>query len=220
MELQIIRPGLVGYKEAYDLQTSLLARRQQKEIPDTLILLQHPPVITIGKRGKETDVLINPAVLQERGIELHETDRGGEVTYHGPGQIVGYLIFDVTNHEKDLHLFVSRLEQVFINLLQETYGIQAGRDSEHTGVRVGNEKITAIGIAVRRWVSMHGFAFNTETNLDYFSLIVPCGIRDKGVTSLHKLTSAPILLHRVEEQIIEQIVRIYGFTNWREVKRH
>ncbi len=216
MKLEVIRPGQIPYQDAFELQTELQAKRTAGAIPDTLILLEHPPVITIGKRGNEADVLISPEMLSAAGVELYETNRGGEVTYHGPGQIVGYLIFDVTGHGKDLHRFVHSLEQVFIDLLDGEYGIQAGRDKEHTGVWVGNEKITAIGIAVRKWVTMHGFAFNVSTNLDHFSLIVPCGIRDKGVTALNRLIDAPEEIPRVQERIIEYFIKVYGFTSWEE----
>jgi len=217
MDLQILRPGKLAYKPAYELQTSLLAKRQEGEIPDTLILLEHPPVITIGKRGNEADVLLNTAALNERGIELYETNRGGEVTYHGPGQIVGYLIFDVAAHGRDLHQFVQNLEQVFINLLTSEYNIEAGRVPGHTGVWVGHEKITAIGIAVRRWVSMHGFAFNVNTDMDYFSYIIPCGIRDKGITSLEKLLGKSQDISSAEECIIDQMKKMYGFSEWTEI---
>lgn len=221
MKLEVIRPGTLPYQQAYELQTDLQTRRGNGEIPDTLILLEHPPVITIGKRGKETDVLIPSDRLEAEGVELYETNRGGEVTYHGPGQIVGYLIFNAAEHGKDLHLFVHALEQVFIDLLGGTYGIDAGRDPDHTGVWVGNEKITAIGIALRRWITMHGFAFNVQTNLDHFSLIIPCGIRDKGITSLAKLfrergIDANVDIPAVQDRIIDYFVKVYGFTTWEE----
>lgn len=216
MKLDVVRPGRVPYNEAYELQQDLQAKRIEGDIPDTLLLLEHPPVITVGKRGKEGDVLLSPDMLAAQGVELYETNRGGEVTYHGPGQIVGYLLFDVADHGKDLHRFVTDLEQVFIDLLRGEYGIEARRDPDHTGVWVENEKITAIGIAVRKWVSMHGFAFNVSTNLDHFSLIVPCGIRDKGITSLNRLLPGPTDIREVQDRIIEYILKIYGFTTWKE----
>ena len=161
-------------------------------------------------------MLMSPDMLAAEGVELYETNRGGEVTYHGPGQIVGYLIFDAAEHGKDLHQFVHNLEQVFIDLLGGEYGIRAGRDEKHTGVWVGNEKITAIGIALRKWITMHGFAFNVAANLDRFSLIVPCGIRDRGVTALNRLIETPAEIPRVQEQIVEYFIKIYGFTSWEE----
>lgn len=204
--------GRIGYQDALDLQVSLNRRRQNGEIGDTLLLLEHDPVITRGKRGKESDILLSKEALEAQGFAVYETSRGGEVTYHGPGQIVGYAIIDIRDHGKDLHLFVRNIEEVFISLLRDDYGITARRDREHTGVWVEHEKITAVGIAVRKWVSMHGFAFNVNTNLEHFRTIVPCGIRDKGVTSLAKLTGRKHDLRRVQEEVAACFRKIFKFS--------
>jgi lipoyl(octanoyl) transferase len=204
--------GKIGYQDALELQFSLNRKRQEGKIGDTLLLLEHYPVITRGKRGKETDILFSKEALESRGFEVYETNRGGEVTYHGPGQIVGYAIIDIAEHGKDLHLFVRNIEEVFISLLRDEYGLTARRDRDHTGVWVENEKITAIGIAVRKWVSMHGFAFNVNTELDHFETIVPCGIRDKGVTSLAKLTGRSPDIKTVQKQVADYFRRIFGFS--------
>ena len=212
MDLAIHKLGLVDYERAYTLQKKLLEKRQQDEIGDTLLLLEHPPVITLGKRGRDTDVLVSPDILAKMGVAVCEIERGGEATYHGPGQIVGYMFIDLAGHGKDIRRFIRNLEEVFIQLLDQEYGITAGRDTEHTGVWVGDTKITAIGIAIRKGVTMHGFAFNVNTNLDHFKWIVPCGIRDKGVTSLQMLTGEQQEMDKVIDGVARSFCRVYGYT--------
>jgi lipoyl(octanoyl) transferase len=211
MELTIIQPGRVPYGKALEMQYDLLAKRQEDKIKDTLILLEHDPVITMGKRGNHDDILAEKEYLKEIGTEIFEIERGGEVTYHGPGQIVGYLIINLYNHQRKIRSFVEKLEGIFIELLENTYGIKAGRDSEHTGVWVGNEKITAIGIAIKKGVTMHGFAFNINTDLSHYNWIVPCGIHDRGVTSLQKLTGRVQPIEKVQEQIVTFFCRTFGY---------
>ncbi|HYZ94095.1 MAG TPA: lipoyl(octanoyl) transferase LipB [Actinomycetota bacterium] len=189
-ELHVERLGLVPYSEAWALQTELHGRRARREIPDTLLLLEHPHVYTIGRRGAADDVLWDDETLRARGVEVVETDRGGQVTYHGPGQLVGYPIIDL-GPGADLVAYVRRLEDVLMATLTR-FGIAGTRDPGNTGVWVGAAKIAAIGVRVTRSVTKHGFALNVSPDLSYFAGIVPCGIFDKGVTSIQaELGEAP-----------------------------
>lgn len=187
--IQIARLGRVDYGEALRLQESLLELRRQDKIGDTLILLEHPPVITLGRRGAYSNILLPIDSLEKQGVKVYEVTRGGDVTYHGPGQIVGYPIIKLSKEGADLKLFVQNIMSVFTNLLKDEFGIVAGMDEKkYTGVWVGDNKITAIGIAVSHFVTMHGFAFNVNTDLSHYKWINPCGITDKGITSLQQLT--------------------------------
>ena len=211
MQLKIIRLGRVDYKEALDIQEKLLAKRQAGEIADVLLLLEHPPVLTLGRRGKYSNILLKDDELREKGVGVYEVNRGGDVTYHGPGQIVGYPIIDLNGYGKDIKDFVWKVEEVFIRLLKEQYGISAYRDTDkYTGVWVGNGKITAIGIAVKRWVTMHGFAFNVNTDLESFKWINPCGITDRGVTSLQLLLGRPLDFDLLNTQVADYFCRVFG----------
>jgi lipoyl(octanoyl) transferase len=201
--------GLIGYGQAYTLQRQLHAARLRGDIPDTLLLLEHPPVITLGKGFRAEHLLFSPEFYVQRGIEVCPTDRGGDVTCHMPGQLVGYPIFDLRAHGRDLHRFLRQLEEGLIRLLSE-YGIQAGRMSGYTGVWVGNEKIAAIGIKVARWVSMHGFALNVNNDLSLFRLIVPCGIADRGVTSIRQLLGKPFPMPEVKARAARQLGAVFG----------
>lgn len=193
IRIQVVKLGRIDYKKALGLQEKLMALRQAGKGYDTLILLEHPPVLTIGRRGSESNILLPEEMLRANGVSIYNVSRGGDVTYHGPGQIVGYPIFDLNQHGKDIKDFVGKIEEVFIRLLAKEFGIDAHRDEKkYTGVWVGDSKITAIGIAVKHWVTMHGFAFNVNTDLNHFKWINPCGITDKGVTSLEKLTGKPL----------------------------
>ena len=191
MKLDVFRTiAPVPYRVAHERQKDLHARRAAGSIPDTMWLLEHPPVITTGiRRDQESNILIDPSAV---GAEIVETERGGEVTYHGPGQMVGYLFVDIGNHGYRVKRFVQKLEEAFIRHLADGHDIAARHDDEHTGVWVGMEKITAIGIALRRRVTLHGFAYNVKTNLDHFRWIVPCGIdeAERGVTSLAALQNS------------------------------
>jgi lipoyl(octanoyl) transferase len=181
-ELRVARLGLVPYSEALELQSEHHDLRVRGEIPDTLILLEHPHTYTVGRRGSRDDILFAPHDLARRSIEVVEADRGGQVTYHGPGQLVAYPIVDL-GKGADLVGYLRRLEDVMIAILSR-YGIGGERDSGNTGVWIENRKIGAIGVRVARAVTKHGFALNVSTDLSYFSGIVPCGITDKGVTSM------------------------------------
>ncbi|RKX89482.1 MAG: octanoyltransferase [Spirochaetes bacterium] len=212
MKLRIVNKGIVEYGEALELQKKLLVSRQNEEIPDTLILLEHPPVITKGKRTAEGDILLPEKVLEKQGIGIFEIDRGGEATYHGPGQIVGYLIFNLYEKQRQLKQFVANVEEIFIRLLKNEYGIIADRDLKHRGVWVGNSKITAIGISIHKAVTMHGFAFNVNTNLDHFNWIIPCGITDKGVTSIEKLTGEKEDMAKLKNLTGKYLTEVFGYT--------
>jgi lipoyl(octanoyl) transferase len=204
------------YDEALELQYSLSEERANEKIPDTLVLVEHPPVITMGRKATEEDILVDASVLAAAGASVHRITRGGEATYHGPGQIVGYAIINLYNHQRKLRQFVEKMEEVFIELLQDEYDIHAGRHPVHRGVWIGEEKITAIGIAVSRAITMHGFAFNVAPDLSHFSWIVPCGIRDKGVTSLEMLLKAggkPMPdMETVKTQVVKHFCSVYGYT--------
>jgi lipoyl(octanoyl) transferase len=184
--LEVCRLGRVPYARGLELQAELVAERQADRIPDTLLLLEHEPVFTLGRNARRENVLLPDDALRARGFDVFETGRGGDVTYHGPGQAVGYPILDLAPDRRDVHRYVRDLEEVMIRTCVD-YGIAAGRVAGLTGTWVGAEKIGAIGVRIARWVTSHGFAFNVSNDLVPFSLIVPCGIRDRGVTSLERL---------------------------------
>jgi lipoyl(octanoyl) transferase len=177
--------GRIGYAEAFARQQSLVERRKHGEIPDQLLIVEHPHAITMGRNGRDANVLASPDLLERAGIEFHRTDRGGDVTYHGPGQIVGYPIFDLREWKRDVVAYVRAVEQVVIDALGG-FGVRGERLQGATGVWVGGAKIAAIGVHISRWVTSHGFALNLETDLDYFRYIIPCGLT-KPVTSLRAL---------------------------------
>jgi lipoyl(octanoyl) transferase len=195
MKLKIAFLGRTDYNEALEIQNRLFNLRQQDKVDNTLLLLEHPPVITLGRRGEYSNIKISNEELDAKKISVYEVSRGGDVTYHGPGQIVGYPVIDLKDINKDIKDYVWKIEEVFILLLKDLYSIKAFReDKKYTGVWVGDKKITAIGIAVKNWVTMHGFSFNVNTDMEYFKWINPCGITDKGVTSLEKLLGCPLKL--------------------------
>jgi len=187
MILQVLHDTVpVPYEQALTRQYELHKNRLENKIPDTLWLLEHPPVITTGLRKKQShNILINPFT---HGVAVVNSDRGGEVTYHGPGQLVGYLIASIEMHHCRVRALVKNIEAAFVRYLADLHNIEANTYPEHTGVWVGHDKITAIGIALKKRITLHGFAYNVNTNLSHFDWIVPCGIIDGGVTSLEKLT--------------------------------
>jgi lipoyl(octanoyl) transferase len=180
-------------------------------VDDLLLLVEHPHVLTLGVRGDggRAHILVDPDALASRGIDVHESGRGGDVTYHGPGQIVGYPIIDLSPDRRDVHRYVRDLETVLIRTAGD-YGIVAGRVEGLTGVWVGDEKLAAIGVRLARWITSHGFAFNVTTDLDYFNLIVPCGIADRGVTSLARLFGRPVDPVEVQNRIIEHFCNVFN----------
>ena len=177
--------GRLDYVPAFALQQSLVEQRKRGDIPDQLLILEHPHVVTVGRNGHPANLLASPAILERAGIQFQHTDRGGDVTYHGPGQIVGYPIFDLREWKRDVVAYVRGLEQTVMEALAE-FGIHAGRLPGATGVWVNGAKIAAIGVHISRWVTSHGFALNLDTDLSYFGYIVPCGLA-KPVTSMRAL---------------------------------
>ena len=208
--LHVRRLGLVPYADGLELQRRLVEERKADRIPDTLLLLQHPHVLTIGVKKDGRNHIIAPADrLSALGVEVFETGRGGDVTYHGPGQLVGYPIFDLNPDRRDVHRYVRDLEEVMIRVCAD-YGLTAGREKGFSGAWIGDEKIGAIGVRISRWVTSHGFAFNVTTDIDFFNLIVPCGIADKGVTSLAaKLGRAPGM-SEVEDRFVTHFAGVFG----------
>ncbi|GAB6137854.1 lipoyl(octanoyl) transferase LipB [Halanaerobaculum tunisiense] len=214
MKLNLIEEYDMSYPKAYQLQKELFTLRQQGKINDTLFLTSHPHVITMGRSASKDNLLSNEKVLEKLNIEVIPIERGGDVTYHGPGQIVGYPILDLNNFKQDLHYYVRKIEQTIIALLAK-YNISAGRIKGLTGVWVADEKITAIGIAARKWVTMHGFALNVNPDLSYFNYIVPCGIIDKDVTSMQEVLNQKLVLEEVSQVLLTKFKQQFGFTEIR-----
>jgi lipoyl(octanoyl) transferase len=199
------------YADAEALQRALVDERRAGRVGDVLLLLEHPHVLTLGVRaaGSRAHILSTPDALRARGVEVFETGRGGDVTYHGPGQLVGYPILDLQPDRPDVHRYVRDLEEVLIRTAAD-YGVHAERIEGLTGVWVGGEKLGAIGVRISRWVTSHGFALNVATDLDYFSLIVPCGIADRGVTSLARLLGRPVDSAEVERRLVIHFCHVFG----------
>lgn len=198
----------VTYENGTRMQESLVERRQNDEIPDQLLLLEHPPIITMGRSGSMANVLASPEALQREDVRFYETTRGGDVTYHGPGQIVGYPILHLGEGNRDVRKYVTMIEEVLIRVAAD-FGVSAARWEGHRGVWVGRQKIAAIGVRVARWVTSHGFALNVAPNLAHFDLITPCGIREGSVTSLAKLTGRPITTSEVDDSIVRHFATVF-----------
>lgn len=202
--LNVISLRNADYKEVLDIQRRLRDKRIDDQIDDCLLLVTHPHVLTLGKRGKYENILVSRDVLEEKGISIYEIERGGDITYHGPGQLVIYPIIDLKNHGRDLRGFVGKLQDSVTSLLKDHYGINAhNEDGLHTGVFVDSDKIAAIGLSLSKWVTMHGMAFNINTDLSYFDFIVPCGLTDRGVTSISRLTGSQADFEFVAELFTE-----------------
>lgn len=207
--LDVRRLDRIRYADGLDLQADLVKRRQAGEIPDTLLLLEHDPVFTLGRNARPDNVLFSEDALRKKGFDVFESGRGGDVTYHGPGQVVGYPILDLSPDRRDVHRYVRDLEEVMIRCCAD-YGIEAGRAEGLTGTWIANEKIGAIGVRISRWVTSHGFAFNVGTDLAAFDLIVPCGIRDRGVTSLERLLGRSVALEEVMDRLTAHFADVFG----------
>jgi lipoyl(octanoyl) transferase len=208
MQWQLSKLGIVDYEQSHNLQKQILQDRIDNKCPDTMILLQHNPVITVGRGGDNKNIIVPQAILDSYGIKVYEIERGGDVTYHGPGQLTGYPIIDLRNYQKDVHWYLRQLEEVIIRVLAE-YDIIGKKVSGWTGVWVGDEKVAAIGVAVKRWVTYHGFALNINPDLSHFKLINPCGITDKEVTSLVKILGFDVDMADVEDKIISAFSDIF-----------
>jgi len=200
--------GLIAYSDAYHLQRQLLCQRVNNEITDTLLLLEHSPTITIGKSGKLENVLASQAQLVEAGVSLFFVDRGGDVTYHCPGQLVAYPIIDLRQRGRDVHQYLRELEEVIIRTLND-FSIDACRDRSHAGVWVKGREIAAIGLRVSKWVSMHGFALNVNTDLEQFSLINLCGFSDRKATSISALLSQDVSMEAVTEKLLAHFSEVF-----------
>lgn len=217
MDLNVRNLGTLDYQAALDLQHGLVEQRKRGDIPDQLLLLEHPDVITLGvkNRGARSHVLESDAALAGKGIAVFETGRGGDVTYHGPGQLVGYPIVDLKPDRCDVHRYVRDLEEVLIRTVSD-FGIDAGRISGLTGIWVDaagrQAKLAAIGVRISRWVTSHGFALNVATDLSRFELIVPCGIADKGVTSMAAVLGHTVAMDEVRKTVTSRFVEIFGRT--------
>jgi len=202
-----MKAGLLPYGEALQLQESLCRRRDQDDIGDTLLILQHPPVVTLGQGGGREDLLISEGSLLQSGVELFETNRGGRATFHGPGQLVAYPILKLA--DLDLHAYLWKLEEVVLRMLKG-WGIEAQREARYPGVWIGQEKIAAIGVAVRDHVTMHGLAINVNTNLEFFKLITPCGIQGRQVTSMQAILGREVPMPEANESFIEAFGVIFA----------
>jgi lipoyl(octanoyl) transferase len=202
--------GLIDYKEAWDLQKSIHQLRVEDKIDDVLFLLEHPHTYTLGKIADKNNLVGDEKYLSDNKISVYDIDRGGDITYHGPGQIVGYPIINLTNWKQDTHKYLRALEEVIISTCAD-YGLSGSRVDKYTGVWLDSRKICAIGIKVSRWITMHGFAFNVNTDLNLFNGIIPCGISDKEVTSLKKELKKEILLNEVKEKIIHHFGDLFNY---------
>jgi lipoyl(octanoyl) transferase len=203
MKLNVCKLGNISYSNALEIQNTLQKKRQNGEILNTLLLLEHPAVITLGTRGDYKNIYLPTELLREQGVEIFEVGRGGDVTYHGPGQIVGYPIIDLNDFDKTIRTFIYKIENTIMRLLKDKFDITAtSMTDKFTGVWVDDKKIAAIGISVKKWVTMHGFAFNVNTNLEHFNWINPCGL-SKGVTSVEQLTGKPADMARMYDLVAE-----------------
>ncbi len=204
--------GRIPYRETWELQARLVAARRQGLVGDLLLLPEHPPVYTLGRGGKAEHLLVPVGWLRRQGAEVFEVDRGGDITFHGPGQLVGYPILDLTAWGRDLHRYLRSLEEVLIRALAG-FGLKAGRKPGYTGVWVGDRKIAAIGVKLNSgWITSHGFALNVSTDLRWFDYIVPCGIRDYGVTSLSAELGTPIPREAAIGPVVQAFGEVFGRT--------
>jgi lipoyl(octanoyl) transferase len=211
--LHVRRLGLVPYADGLELQRQLVEDRKADRIPDTLLLLQHPHVLTIGvKKDGRSHILASAERLASLGVDVFETGRGGDVTYHGPGQLVGYPIIDLNPDRRDVHKYVRDLEEVMIRVCAD-YGIEAGRVKGMSGAWIQDAKIGAIGVRISRWITSHGFAFNVTTDVKFFNLIVPCGIADRGVTSLASQLGRAPEMAEIEDHFVEHFAAVFGRTS-------
>ncbi|MFL5639375.1 MAG: lipoyl(octanoyl) transferase LipB [Gemmatimonadaceae bacterium] len=212
-ELWTVPLGRMGYGEALELQRSIARDRISGTIPqDVLLLLEHPPVVTLGRGAKEKHLVASPEFLQSKGVELFEVERGGDVTFHGPGQLVGYPIIDLKRHRQDLHWYLRRIEEALINTLAD-YGIPGERNSAYTGVWTRGKKIASIGVHARDWVTWHGFALNVTTDLSYFDLIIPCGIDGVVMTSIaRELGAEGISIQDLRDRISAKFAEAFDLT--------
>jgi lipoate-protein ligase B len=210
----VVDVGLTPYRPAWELQRRLVQARKIDAIPDVLLLCEHPHVITLGRNGKREHLRATGRQLTQMNVEFHSTDRGGDITYHGPGQIVGYPILDLAQHRRDVRWFVSQLEEIMIRATAD-FGIAAKRIEDRHGIWVetlaGEEKLAALGVHLSRWVTSHGFAYNVSTDLRYFYWIVPCGIVGKRATSLERVLARRVPCEEVRPRLVAHFGEVFGF---------
>lgn len=209
---QVIDLGLIEYPEAYKVQKKILEERKRNEVPDTLLILQHPDVITVGRGGNENNILASEEELRAKGIIVHKVDRGGDVTFHGPGQLVAYPIFNLKEQVKDVHLYLRKLEEVVIEFLKK-YKVKGLRRQGVTGVWVepkNNQKIASIGIGLSSWVTYHGVSIKINADLNKFSLIRPCGMDSHKITSLNQLLLETVNIIEAKERLLEAFKAVFN----------
>lgn len=211
----IVKLGRARYLDVLDLQRRLVELRQGNLVVDTLLLVEHEPVITLGRRGNRTNLLSTSAELASEGIQVHPVERGGDVTYHGPGQLVVYPIVDLSQRDLSIRRYVDLLEETIIQALAD-FGIQAGRDPLHRGVWVSHLKVAALGVAIRRWVSFHGFALNVSPNMDHFCHINPCELKSEQVTSMANLLEQVPSIPEVSDAVIRRFTQLFP-AQWQEL---
>ena len=204
----LISLGHTKYLEVLDLQRELVKLRQRHRIPDTLLLVEHEPVITLGRRGNTANILSTVEDLVSQGIQIRQTERGGDVTYHGPGQLIAYPIIHLTQREISIRTYVHMLEETIILTLDD-FDIRAGREPQHRGVWVGDLKVAALGVAIRRWVTFHGFALNVSPNLDHYCHINPCELGHEQVTSMASLLGEPVSMAEVTKKLLSNFIELF-----------
>lgn len=208
---KVCKLGIIPYQKALELQLSLLEKRRKEEIEDALLLLEHPPTFTTGRRGKDEHLLMNLEEFKKRGIHFEVVSRGGDITYHGPGQLVGYAILDLKKLNNDIHKYLRNLEEIIILALND-FGMKGERIKGITGVWVKDEKIASIGVGIKKWITYHGFALNVNTDLTYFDMIVPCGIQGVKITSVKKLSGSErdIDMSELEKSTINAFSNVFN----------
>lgn len=209
--LDIFDLGIMDYEEACKIQLDKFSQRQRKEINDTLLILEHPPVITLGTSADSANIIASDKELASENIKVINTNRGGDVTFHNPGQIIGYLIIDLRDHGQDVKLLVWRIENFIIRMLVEEYDIKSTRIEGLRGVWVNDSKIAALGISIKRWITMHGFAINADNDLGGFNHIIPCGIKDKKITSIKELSKKPVDRDNLKKQVAFYFAEEFGY---------
>lgn len=206
--IQVVRTGLVDYLPAWELQRELVAARRQGAVPDLLLLVEHPPTYTIGRRGIRSNLLIDDAMLASVGAACYEIDRGGDITFHGPGQLVAYIILDLGRHQRRVRRYVEMIETVVIGTLR-SYGLEGTIDPEYPGVWIGLDKVAALGIAISHGVTYHGFALNVDPDLRYFDYMIPCGIPGRGATSIRRQTGGTAMVADAGVHVIRSFSQVF-----------
>jgi len=208
-EMHLLNLGLEPYDRALDLQHRLVAARREGRIEDMLILLEHPPVITLGRRGDGSNIVASRELLARLGIEVHRVERGGDVTYHGPGQLMGYPILDLRGHRQDVGWYMHSLEEVLIQALSD-FGLEAGRLEGRIGVWIGDKNIAALGARIEEWITYHGFALNVSLDLSHVDLIIPCGLKEFGVTSMEEVLGEAPEMSEVRKSVAQRFGEVFG----------